>query len=419
MTTRPIVTVALLLFAGVAVAAAPRLLPVAGAEPAVENATESLPEETTTTAVTEESALDERDAVAEVVEEPARPVPPIETVARPKVQRDVDLVIALDTSGSMEGLLDSARARLWDVVNAAAEKDPDARVRVALITFGSPGVAGPHEGFVKIRSDLTTDLDSLYGQVMALHTDGGEEYVGWTIDTAVNQLSWSKQAGAAKIIFVAGNESADQARETHDFRTVSAQARERGILINAMFAGNAEQGHRERWSEVAQAGGGVYSAIDQAAGTYQVATPLDQTLAELNNRLNGTYVGYGDKGAEGKDNQVRQDANAMSMGMGSMGSRVAAKSKNAYDNASWDVVDAVQSGRLDVAAAPAAALPAPIQSLSAEERQAWVNELAEEREQLKKEIEEVSRKRARYIQEAAPEADGLDDAILEAIDAQL
>lgn len=417
MTTRPLVTVALLFVAGVAVAAAPRLMPAASAPVVADEA--PVAEVTEVAAVDEESPLDQRDAVAEVVEEPARPTAPAEPPARPKPQRDVDLVIALDTSGSMEGLLDSARARLWDVVNAAAEKDPDARVRVALITFGSPGVAGPQEGFVKVRSDLTTDLDSLYGQVMALHTDGGEEYVGWTLDTAVNQLSWSRQANAARIIFVAGNESADQGRDVKDFRTVSAQARERGILINAMFAGNAEQGHRERWSEVAQAGGGVYSAIDQAAGTYQVATPLDQELADLNTRLNGTYVGYGERGSEGKDNQVRQDANAMSMGMGSLGSRVAAKSKNAYDNASWDVVDAVQSGRLDVAAAPAAALPAPMQSLSAEERKQYVEELAEEREKLKREIDEVSRKRAEYVEAAAPDADGLDDAILEAIDEQL
>ena len=31
--------------------------------------------------------------------------------------RPVDLVIALDVSGSMSGLIDSAKQRLWDIVN--------------------------------------------------------------------------------------------------------------------------------------------------------------------------------------------------------------------------------------------------------------------------------------------------------------
>ena len=424
MNKRPVVTSFLVLTAGIAIAAAPRLLPAAGAGP-MEAEPEINPVEESVVALTEHSELDERDAVAVAPEEPAvaEVVEPVraDPPARAKTKsRDVDLVIALDTSGSMEGLLDSARARLWDIVNAVGDKDPNARVRVGLVTFGSPNVAGPHEGFVKIRSDLTSDLDTLYGQVMALQTDGGEEFVGWTLHTSISQLSWSSSPGASKIIFIAGNESADQARGSHDFRTVAAQAKEQGILINAMFAGNSDQGQRERWAEVAEVGGGVYSAIDQQAGTFQVATPHDEKLQELNAALNETYVGYGRRGGEGKANQMRQDGNAQRMGAASISSRVSAKSKSAYDNAAWDLVDGVEQGALDLSAAPATALPEPLRNLDAEERQQFVEELADKREQLKKEIDEVSKKRKRFMKDSKPaDADGLDDAILEAIDEQL
>lgn len=428
MQTRPVITSVLALTALVAIAAAPRLLPVAfaGEAPPVPEVPHVHPvavQEVGTSWV-DSSDLDERDAVAEapaaqdLVEEPPR------ITAKPDpapVSRDIDLVIALDTSGSMEGLLDSTRARLWDIVNAAAEKDPNARIRVGLVTFGSPGVAGPEQGFVKVRSDLTSDLDSLYGKVMALQTDGGEEFVGWTLDTAVNQLSWSSRKGSAKIIFIAGNESADQARESHDFRTVTAQAKERGIVVNALFAGNADQGVRERWADVAKAGGGFYSAIDQQAGTHQIATPQDQKLVELNEALNKTYVGYGARAEEGKANQIAQDANAMRMGGSSAASRAAVKSRSAYDNSSWDIVDGVQKGRVDLAAAPAAALPEPLRELEAEERQQYVEQLASERERLKQEIDKVNDERTRYLRKAKPkrDADGLDDAVMEAMEAQL
>lgn len=425
METRPVVTSVLALTALLAIAAAPRLLPVAFAsntpEPPVVEVTTEAPD--TSTSWVDSSELDGRDAVAEapaadLVEAPPKVAPKADPAP---ISRDIDLVIALDTSGSMEGLLDSTRARLWDIVNAAAEKDPNARIRVGLVTFGSPGVAGPEQGFVKVRSDLTTDLDSLYGKVMALQTDGGEEFVGWTLDTAVNQLSWSTRKGAAKIVFIAGNESADQAREQHDFRTVTANARERGIVVNALFAGNADQGVRERWADVAKHGGGFYTAIDQQAGTHDIATPQDQKLVELNAKLNGTYVGYGARGEEGKANQVAQDANAMRMGGSSAAARVGVKSRAAYDNSSWDLVDGVQNGRVDLAAAPATALPEPMRDLDAEGRQAYVEKLAEEREQIQEEIDSLNEERTRYLRKAKPKkADaGLDDAMLEAMDAQL
>ncbi len=421
-TTRPAVTTFLCLTAAIAIAAAPRLLPAAGAGP-VAPPDAAIPELDATSEAGPSfgiSELDERDAVAATpaiaeVTEPVRTTPP----ARTRRSRDVDLVIALDTSGSMEGLLDSARARLWDVVSAVAEKEPDARVRVALVTFGSPGAAGPHRGYVAVRSDLTTDLDALYGQIMALTTDGGEEYVGWTLRTALDELSWSTAPGAAHIVFIAGNESADQARDQVDFRTVAAQARERGILINAMFAGQRDQGVRERWAEVAEVGGGVYTAIDQQAGTYQVATPYDDKLQQLNAALNETYLGYGARGRAGKANQARQDANAARMGSASIGSRIAAKGTAAYDASSWDLVDGVEAGTIALEAAPAEDLPEPLRALEGEQRQQYVEELKERRERIRREIEEVAKKRKRHLEKAAPDDEGLDKAMLEAIDEQL
>jgi len=410
-------TSVLFLTAGAAALAAPRLLPVAETEPVVDE-TPVIEAEAGESLLTEEDAVTDAAVIEEAVE-----IEPVQPPAIPmrRASRDVDVVIALDTSGSMEGLLDSARARLWDIVDEVSEREPDANLRVGLVTFGSPGVSGANEGFVKVRSDLTTDLDSLYAQVMALHTDGGDEYVGWTIHTAVSTLSWSGQSNAVKIMFIAGNESADQGRSFHDFRTATAQARERGIKVNAMFAGDHGQGSRERWQQVANAGGGFYSAIDQAVGTHQIATPHDHRLEALNRELNNTYVGYGSGGEAGRARQLAQDENAMRMGAASSGSRIATKSRRQYDNSGWDLLDGLKKGKVALDSMDEDDLPAELVEMEEEERQAWVDEMTDRRDQIQMEIATEAKKRKAFIDQNKGEAaeGGLDEAVMDALEAQL
>ena len=91
---------------------------------------------------------------------------------------------------------------------------------------------------------------------MALTIEGGEEYVGRAINTALEEMSWSPEWNALRILFVAGNESADQDADNFDFRTEARAAQDRDIIINAMYAGNHEQAIVEHWPEVARAGSG-------------------------------------------------------------------------------------------------------------------------------------------------------------------
>jgi len=438
MKSRRSLTTALALTAAFAAVAAPRLLPMAIAQEApdvapdaydevipappelelIEESPIELAEITEVEAPVEpiEVEVPNNDAVAAVIEKE-----PIEMTVKPRHRRNVDLVIALDTSGSMEGLLDSVRARLWDIVGEVSDKEPDANLRVALLTFGSPGVAGADQGYVNVRSHLTSDLDSLYGQVMGLRTDGGDEYVGWTLNTALTELDWSQSHSAARILFIAGNESADQARERYDFRTVSANAREKGVIINAIYAGDRNQGIRENWAAVASAGGGMYTAIDQQASTYQIAAPQDAELQALNDKLNRTYIGYGARGESGKANQVKQDSNAGSVGGASVASRISAKAKGVYSNSDWDLVDGVSRGKLDLSDAPAAALPEAMREMEGEERAEYVQELASERKRIQAQIDKVSKERSGFLKKKAKDAGegGLDEAMSEAIDDQL
>jgi len=332
--------------------------------------------------------------------------------------RPVDLVICLDTSGSMDDLLDSTRARLWDIVNELGRMKPTPELRVGLVTYGSPDVASEAEGYVRVRTDLTSDLDALYAQLASLRSFGSDEYVGWALQAAVEAMSWSRDPDGLRLVFLAGNESADQAVERVDFRAVAAEARRMDIVINALYAGPRDEAVTANWPEVARAGGGNFSAFDAHAGLEQVTTPHDQELLALNARLNATYLPYGPNGQAGLLNQQAQDNNASRLGVQSCSSRIVAKGSALYDNASWDLVDAVLDESFQWSAIADADLPEALRGLSPADRAAHVARLRTAREEIQKRIQELSDEREAFLRQqrrAAEGADGLDAALREAL----
>ena len=337
--------------------------------------------------------------------------------AVPPDTRPVDVVIALDTSGSMENLIDAARARLWDIVNEFARMTPTPELRVGLLTYGSQE-STEEEGWIILNSDLTNDLDTLYGELMSLTTSGDQEYVGRALHTALEGMTWSRDPEALRLIFVAGNESADQAVEEYDFREVVRDALEDDIIVNALYAGNREQAIVEKWHELARHGRGTFSAIDPETSTIQIASPQDEALLALNARLNGTYLPYGAHGADGLANQLAQDGNASRLGVQSCSSRIVAKGSALYNNASWDLVDATLQEGFDWAALGEENLPEELRSMTDEERIRHVAEKRAEREAIQLRIQELSAQREEHIKAALARermAAGLDEAMREAI----
>lgn len=333
---------------------------------------------------------------------------------------EVDLVICLDTSGSMTALIDSARARLWDIVNEFGKAKPIPKLRVALLTYGSPNLAGAAQGFVVRQIDLTSDLDSVYAKMMSMTTNGGAEYVGWVLNDAVRTLSWSSDPKALRLIYVVGNESADQAAEQFNFRTVAQLATGKDIIINAIYAGDRVQGIREMWQAVAQYGGGTYAAIEMNEGTYQIPAPQDAMLQKLNIELNVTYVPYGARGQAGRRNQLDQDENAARMGEQSANSRTVAKATAMYSNSGWDLVDAVEEKDFRLDSVKKEALPKEMRSMSTDEREAYVDGMRAARSAVQQKIKKLSKDRDEFLKkERARQKTGdkasLDDALLESI----
>lgn len=311
------------------------------------------------------------------------------------VPRDIDLAICLDTSGSMQGLIDAARIKLWDIVNDLAKANPTPHLRVALLTYGNNGHAAEN-GWVRLDAPLTEDLDLISQKLFALTTNGGTELVGRVVDAATKQLSWSASAGALKMIVVAGNESANQDQQM-PFRAVCRESLARGIVVNSIYCGPFADHMAPEWREVAILAAGHFAAIDHQHGTVVVTTPFDDALVSLSASLNETYVPFGVHGAAAWGNQQQQDGNAASLSTAVAAQRCATKAGDLYSNGSWDLVDACKDKEFKLESVMAEQLPEAMRSMTLEQRRSFVDQQAAQREALQRRVAELDAQRQEFV----------------------
>lgn len=309
--------------------------------------------------------------------------------------QNIDLAICLDTSNSMDGLINSAKTKLWDIVNDLAKIKPTPNLRVGLYSYGNDNY-DPKAGWVRKELDMTGDLDELYKKLFALTTRGGTEYATRVCRDAVEQLEWSTDEKALRIIFVCGNEPASQ-DPVVKLKEAADKAKAKGIVINTIFCGPANRGDAADWKDFAALAGGRFISIDQQRGTVAIATPMDKELAELGGKLNDTYVVYGGKkNEERRQNQVAQDSNAAQQGAAP--ARAASKASGLYRNDAWDLVDRLKNDpKFDIKKVPEDELCAELKKLKPEERAAYVKKMAEKRDALQKQILELNKQRDAYI----------------------
>lgn len=251
------------------------------------------------------------------------------------------LALLLDTSNSMDGLIDQAKSQLWKIVNElSAAKCGDGskpKIKIALYEYGNDGLPSS-EGYIRQVSTLTNDLDLISEKLFALRTNGGSEFCGHVIRTSLNQLDWSNSNADLKMIFIAGNEPFTQGSVS--YREACALAKEKGVIVNTIYCGDFNEGLNSNWKDGADIGGGTFMSIEQNSKTVYIPTPYDDRISQLNDQLNKTYVYYGSTGSRKKEMQEAQDNNAASYGAANKAERAVSKSSSAYVNSTWDLVDA-------------------------------------------------------------------------------
>jgi Mg-chelatase subunit ChlD len=176
----------------------------------------------------------------------------------------VEVAFVLDTTGSMGGLIEGAKRKIWSIATAIVDSNPDADIRMGLVAYRDIG-----DDYVTRTFDLTTDIQDLYARLLELRARGGGDWpesVNEALDVAVNKLQWTEGSDARRIVFLVGDAPPhmDYAQDTK-YPTTLAVAKQKGIIVNAVLAGDARDTERV-WRDIAQNGNGRFIAIPQGAG---------------------------------------------------------------------------------------------------------------------------------------------------------
>lgn len=191
---------------------------------------------------------------------------------------DVQVVLALDASGSMDRLFQAVANSLEELLRTLGEcrvNGKPASVNVGIVVYGQ----AMDSGAPFVLTPFSLDLEQMRDKVSSVNCDGGHENCGEAIEFAVNNYPWNKRSRRQllKVLFIAGNESFDQGPV--NYREALAVAQEMGIIVNTIHCGNPDP----EWRAAARLGGGegLTFAMDAAARNAESRATRGELIAEL------------------------------------------------------------------------------------------------------------------------------------------
>jgi len=325
----------------------------------------------------------------------------------------VDVVFVLDTTGSMSGLIETAKEKIWSIASTMASAQPTPEIRIGLIGYRDKG-----DAYVTRRIDLSDDLDSVYASLMEFQAGGGgdtPESVNKALYEAVHHMSWSNRDQAYQVVFLVGDAPPHMDYNEVQYPAIVNAAIEKGIVINTIQSGNLPMTVGP-WNAIANLGHGKFFQVEQSGSAVAYATPYDTEIAELSARLDGTRVYYGTD-AERKRMQDKVSAADEIVVTGS----VTAQARRGVFNASAggranllgekELVSAVISGDIALEEIEREALPAAMKPMAPEEQAAYIRQMAEERDDVQQRIRALAEDRDEFLAKKVEEAGGMEDSL--------
>lgn len=315
----------------------------------------------------------------------------------------MEVAFVLDTTGSMGGLIETAKRKIWAIANDLVKAKPSPDLRLGLVAFRDRG-----DEYVVRVTDLDADLDRVYGALGACQAGGGgdgPESVNEALRAAVTRLSWTSGTSAMKVVFLVGDAPPhmDYGNDVPWTRTCEEAVRA-GIVVHTLRCGG-DPSTEKVWTEIAKASEGTYASIPQE-GSETVATPFDERIAALGARMGEGFLAYGEK--KDRDDAARKVKAAE--GLAGAVSAPAAPAAVAADRAEVlgargrlddaDLVALVAAGTLKIEELDEKLLPDALKALAPAERRIRIEAMVKDREVLRKELEDLGAKRAAFLAEA-------------------
>ena len=343
------------------------------------------------------------------------------TIANAAVSRPrVEVAFVLDSTGSMGGLIEGAKQKIWSIANAIIGRSPTPEVRIGLVSYRDRG-----DEYITRLFDLTDDIDAVFGSLQSFRADGGGddlESVNQALNEAVTRMSWSKDPEVLKVVFLVGDYPPHMDyRGDVKYRDTCREAVRRLIVINTVQCGGVPE-TTPVWQEIARLAEGTYVALAQDGNMQAVATPYDGEIAKLSAELGRTLIAYGklEVQAEVREKAAKAGAAPASVAADRAVFNLASGGKAVQG--SGDLVADLEAGVVDLSKVAKDDLPPEMQRLSLAEQRAYVQARQSERGALNARLERLAKQRASWIEaelrRTSGTGDSFDRAVSEMINAQ-
>jgi len=333
----------------------------------------------------------------------------------------IEVCFVLDTTGSMGGLIEGAKQKIWSIANEMISAKPTPELKLGLIGYRDRG-----DEYVVKSFQLTDDIDSVYAHLRDFKAEGGgdePESVNEALAEAIEKMPWSQDRKVLKIIFLVGDapphmDYADGPK----YPELCRIAAKKDLVINTVQCGSIAA-TTPIWKEIAKSSEGSYAAIALSGGVAVIATPMDDELAKLNKKIGETLIPYGD--ADVRREVAAKQAFAERAPASAAADRLSynAKTKKGVQG-HGELLDALASNEVKLESIDKKDLPAEFQKLTKEEMEGRIAKTRAERDSLQKEVQELAKKRDAYIQAEnkrlaeAGKGDGFDEKVAETIHQQ-
>jgi Mg-chelatase subunit ChlD len=322
--------------------------------------------------------------------QPVVPPSPSPTQSKPQIE----VCFVLDTTGSMGGLIEGAKQKIWSIANEMISAKPTPQLKLGLIGYRDRG-----DEYVVKSFNLTDDIDSIYAHLREFKADGGgdtPESVNEALDEAIHKMTWSADHKVLKIVFLVGDAPPHMDYpNSPKYPDLCREAARKDLIINTVQCGDMAE-TKPIWQEIAKMSEGSYAAIGQTGNMTVVSTPMDKELAKLNERIGATVIPYGDATLQA---EVRAKGEiAAAAPAAAMADRLSFNSKMGRGiQGRGDLVDALNSKEVKFEQIDSKKLPSDWQKLDKDELQHRVEKAQNERNDLQKKVVELSKKREEYI----------------------
>lgn len=180
------------------------------------------------------------------------------TDAMAKERPRMDVVFAIDATGSMGDEIDVIKKEVWNIANELMTGKPTPDIRFGLVLYRDKSDSQLIEA-----TPLTRNVDEIHGKLMAARAMGGgdnPEHVGKGLHTALD-MDWDTSKGVAKKIYLVGDAPA-KSYQDNTLETAISKAQQKGVKINTIGGSGIEAGGgKAQFAMIAKRAGGNFEAL--------------------------------------------------------------------------------------------------------------------------------------------------------------